>query len=51
LAYLYPERPAASYDAMGDSIARSRAEAGASFPSDVRAGMDLGHAVADEVIA
>jgi hypothetical protein len=51
LAYLYPERPAASYDAMAARIARSRAEAGASFPSDVRAGMDLGHAVADEVIA
>jgi membrane-associated phospholipid phosphatase len=51
LAYLYPERPAASYDAMAQRIARSRAEAGASFPSDVRAGMDLGRAVADEVIA
>jgi membrane-associated phospholipid phosphatase len=51
LAYLYPERPAASYDAMAVDIARSRVQAGVSFPSDVRVGMDLGHAVADEVIA
>lgn len=51
LAYLYPERPAASYEAMAVNIARSRAAAGANFPSDVRAGLDLGRAVGDEVIA
>jgi len=51
LAYLYPERPAARLDAMAEQAARSRVEAGVNFPSDARAGLALGHGVADEVIA
>lgn len=36
---------------MAVDIARSHVETGASVPSDVRTGMDLAQAVADEVIA
>ena len=51
LAYLYPERPAARLDAMADGAARSRVAAGMSYPSDARAGLNLGRRVADAVIA
>jgi len=51
LAYLYPERPAARLEAMADRAARARVEAGVSYPSDARAGLDLGRRVADAVIA
>ena len=51
LAYLYPERPAQRLEAMADDAARSRVEAGVSFPSDARAGLALGRGVADAVIA
>jgi membrane-associated phospholipid phosphatase len=51
LAYLYPERPAATLDAMARDAARSRVVAGVNYPSDVKAGLDLGHRVADAVIA
>jgi membrane-associated phospholipid phosphatase len=51
LSYLYPERPAASFDALAERIARSRVAAGVSWPSDMRAGLDLGRAVGDAAIA
>lgn len=51
LAYLYPERPAARLEAMAAQAARSRVEAGVSFPSDARAGLALGREVAGAVIA
>jgi membrane-associated phospholipid phosphatase len=50
LAYLYPERPAARLDAMAEHAARTRVEAGVSYPSDVRAGLALGRDVAEAVI-
>lgn len=51
LAYLYPERPAASLDALADQRARDRLVAGLNYPSDTREGLKLGRAVADIVIA
>lgn len=51
LAYLFPERPAAQYDAEAEAAAESRVAAGMNFRSDVDAGLALGRAVADEVIA
>ncbi len=50
LAYLYPERPPAFYDAMAQRAGRARVVAGVSYPSDVRAGMALGRGVGDAVI-
>lgn len=51
LAYLFPERPALRLDEAADQAADSRVEAGVSRRSDVEAGLDLGHKVADKVIA
>jgi membrane-associated phospholipid phosphatase len=51
LAYLYPERPAAALDAMARQLARERVVAGLNYPSDTRAGLQLGRSVADAVIA
>ncbi|HEX2046367.1 MAG TPA: DM13 domain-containing protein [Acidimicrobiales bacterium] len=51
LAYLFPERPAASYDAQAEAAAESRVAAGMNYRSDVGAGLALGRAVADAVIA
>src|SRR4051812_39046831 len=51
LAYLYPERPAARLDAMAQRLARERIVAGLNYPSDTRAGLALGRAVGDAVIA
>lgn len=51
LAYLNPELPAARFDEMAEEAAMSRVWAGASFPSDVEAGLELGRQVAEEVIA
>jgi membrane-associated phospholipid phosphatase len=50
LAYLFPGRPQASYDELAQQAADSRVAAGANFRSDVQAGLDLGRAVADQVI-
>ena len=50
LAYLYPERPAGRLEAMAEEAARSRVVAGASYPSDARAGLALGRDVARAVI-
>ena len=51
LAYLFPERPAARYDAEAEAAAESRVAAGVNYRSDVDAGLALGRAVADAVIA
>ena len=51
LAYLFPERPALRLDESADQAADSRVMAGANRRSDVDAGLDLGHRVAEKVIA
>lgn len=51
LAYLFPERPALRLDEAADQAADSRVQAGVSRRSDVEAGLNLGHSVADKVIA
>ncbi len=51
LAYLYPQYPRARLDERAEAAARARVAAGASRPSDVAAGLELGRAVADRVIA
>jgi membrane-associated phospholipid phosphatase len=50
LAYLFPEHPAAAYDAKAEAAAESRVMAGANYRSDVDAGLTLGQAVAEAVI-
>ncbi len=50
LAYAYPEVPAARFDGAADDAARLRVLAGTSYPSDMRAGLALGRAVARRVI-
>jgi membrane-associated phospholipid phosphatase len=51
LAYLYPERPAVALDDMAQRLAGDRVVAGQNYPSDTRAGLQLGRAVAKVVIA
>lgn len=51
LAYLYPKEAALRLDEIAEDAARSRVTAGANTPSDVEAGLALGRAVADKVIA
>ena len=51
LAYLFPSQPALRLDEMADEAAQSRVSAGTNTPSDVEAGLALGRAVADKVIA
>jgi membrane-associated phospholipid phosphatase len=51
LAYLFPERPAPRLDEAAEQAADSRVLAGAARRSDVEAGLDLGHKVAEKVIA
>ena len=50
LAYLFPDQTAA-VDGMADQAGWTRIIAGVAFPSDVIAGMDLGHQIAQAVIA
>ena len=50
LAYLFPA-DAAAFASMAEEAARSRLVAGVAYPSDVAAGLQLGRAVADLVIA
>jgi len=50
LAALYPEAPAADYRQEAVEIGEARMAAGASRPSDVEAGADLGRSVAARVI-
>jgi membrane-associated phospholipid phosphatase len=51
LAYAFPEKPAATYDQEAEAAAESRVDAGVNYRSDVAAGLALGRAVADAVIA
>jgi hypothetical protein len=51
LAHLYPDKPALRLEEMADEAAQSRVEAGVNTRSDVDAGLALGLAVADAVIA
>ncbi|HEX2117579.1 MAG TPA: hypothetical protein VHF91_00220, partial [Acidimicrobiales bacterium] len=51
LAYLFPERPALRLDEAADQAADSRVMAGVNRRSDVEAGLELGHKVAEKVIA
>jgi hypothetical protein len=51
LAYLYPAQSAQRLDEMADQAADSRVANGTNTRSDVTAGLDLGRAVADKVIA
>src|SRR5215212_6692646 len=50
LGYLFPTE-AATLDAMAEEAAQSRVIAGVQYPSDARAGLELGRAVAARVIA
>ena len=51
LAALYPNESALRLDEMAEDAATSRVQAGTNTPSDVAAGLALGRAVADKVIA
>ncbi|HEX3621051.1 MAG TPA: phosphatase PAP2 family protein [Acidimicrobiales bacterium] len=51
LAYLFPEKAAAAYDAEAEAAADSRVAGGENYRSDTDAGLALGRAVADVVIA
>lgn len=51
LAYLYPAQSAQRLDEMADQAADSRIANGTNTRSDVNAGLELGRAVADKVIA
>ena len=51
LAYLFPERPALRLEEAADQAALSRVQAGANWPSDVVAGLDLGRRIGDKVVA
>lgn len=51
LTYLYPKEAGLRLDEMADEAARSRVQAGVNTTSDVEAGLTLGQAVADKVIA
>jgi hypothetical protein len=51
LAYLYPAQSAQRLDEMADQAADSRVANGTNTRSDVSAGLDLGRAVAEKVIA
>jgi membrane-associated phospholipid phosphatase len=50
IGHIYPKE-AARVAALAEEAARSRVLAGAAFPSDTKAGLDLGRAVAARVIA
>jgi hypothetical protein len=51
LEYLFPEQPVGIFDQLAEEAANSRVQAGLNFRSDVEAGLALGRAVADKVIA
>jgi len=50
LSYLFPQ-DAARFNEMAAEAARSRVIAGVDYPSDAKAGLELGRAVAEKVIA
>ncbi|HVM34099.1 MAG TPA: vanadium-dependent haloperoxidase [Actinomycetota bacterium] len=51
LEYAFPEQPAGRVERMALEAAESRVIAGTNYRSDVQAGLELGRAVADRVIA
>ena len=51
IAFLYQNEAALRLDEMAEEAAQSRVDAGTNTPSDVEAGLALGRAVADKVIA
>jgi hypothetical protein len=51
LAYAYPGEATLRLEEMAEEAAQSRVSAGTNTPSDVEAGLALGRAVADKVIA
>ena len=51
LAHLFPDVPAARFEQLAEEAATSRVWAGANFRSDVDAGLQLGRAVGDAVVA
>jgi membrane-associated phospholipid phosphatase len=51
IAYLYPEYPRARLDERAEDVAQARVASGANYPSDAKAGLDLGRAVAEKAIA
>ena len=51
IAHLYPEYPKARLDERAEDVAQARVGAGANYPSDVRAGLELGRAIAERYIA
>ena len=51
LTYLFPDRPFGLFDELAEEAAESRVKAGANFRSDVEAGLELGRAVAEKVLA
>ena len=50
LEHLYPREPAARLERQAMRVSRSRVTAGVNYPSDVDAGLTLGHDVAEQVI-
>ncbi|MGH9267077.1 MAG: hypothetical protein ACRD0D_02760, partial [Acidimicrobiales bacterium] len=51
LAHLYPDEPALRLDQMAEEAGQSRVQAGTNTPRDVEAGLELGRAVAEKVVA
>ncbi len=51
LEYLFPEAPKARLEIQAEDAAQLRVAAGVSYPSDAKAGLQLGHDVAQRVIA
>lgn len=51
LEYVFPEEPVGTFDDLAKQAAESRVQAGVNYRSDVEAGLALGRAVADKVIA
>jgi hypothetical protein len=51
LEYLFPEEPVGLFDQLAEEAANSRVQAGVNFRSDVQAGLALGRAIGDKVVA
>lgn len=51
LEYIFPDEPVGTFDDLAKQAAESRVQAGVNFRSDVDAGLALGRAVADKVLA
>ena len=51
LTYLFPERAVGLFGGMAEEAAETRVQAGANYRSDVEAGLALGRAAADKVLA